>query len=173
MRLFALLFTNMLAASCAASTSYVYTSHAASESYHFGVDSLVLDPTSGFIMTKDGHGRERMRDCSDQNFHCFSSNSMLFSVPKLPLAVGDEWRRKDQPFRVERSIKLSALGNALEVSVISSQRSVTRQDSFYFSSDRGLVGIKIEDTDPKLDYVRFLLLESDVGYPFQALPKRP
>lgn len=159
------LLVSILLFGCAAASAqrYEYSSRSVDEDFFSGRDVLVLDTQAQTL--KGNHGGQKLQRCRDAANLCFRAPSMIFSVPRANLAVGQRWKSEGQVFAVLREETIFALGQKVQVNVIYSPRTATRIDYFYYSESRGLIAMKFVDVTPEKSYVRFLLLEGSVGFP--------
>lgn len=148
----------------AAAEKYVYASRAVDDAYFSGKDTLTID-TDRRLFHAD-HGSQRLDVCSDSTTICFQTTSVNFAVKSGNLSIGQTWESNGQRFTVVRRDRLSALGVNCDVYVIQTKRSEHRSDYFYYSIANGLLAMKFVDNTPQHEYARFLLLEDQIGFPF-------
>lgn len=167
MKIAAIFLAALLSTACApaAAEKYVYASRAVDDSYFSGKDTLTID--TDLRLFHADHGAQRLEICSDSKTICFQTTSVKFAVKTGDLAVGQKWESNGQQFSVIRRERLSALGANADVYVIRTERPEHRNDYFYYSTENGLLAMKFVDSTPQHEYVRFLLLEDEVGFPFR------
>ncbi|MFT3805317.1 hypothetical protein [Arenimonas sp.] len=113
-----------------------------------------------------GHSGQKIRLCGeDSPFYCIHSLALNFAVPKASPKDGKVWSSGGMEFHLEGTETLNVLGESVKVLVVSAKDGV-REHRYFYSEDRGLLGIVTIDKSKDNAYKTVFLLEQKSGFPF-------
>ena len=144
--------------------TYNYSFYAADLGDSVLADTVTLDVNRNELVV--GHTRQRLSICPiSSNMYCFESKALEFAIPKKGVAQLASWQFNGREYMVRETATLQLAGRKVEVLVVTTTRG-TREDRFFYSERRGLLGISTIERDPKRAVRAFYLLQERLGFPF-------
>jgi hypothetical protein len=164
---FAIVALSILLASSAAARAepLVYASYASDHDSDQFVDEIELDFDSEKL--RIGHSTQKLKKCPPSaSMYCFTSLAISFAVPKRGLADATSWQHDGHQYVVASRQPIRMMGKTIDVFVISSKISDTREDRFFYSIDRGLLIIASIEEKSRARYRDASTVQQYRGFPY-------